>query len=375
MNSEFIHTSLIRGLDGGSGYTVAGRTGGMPVSLSDALSRLSGLPPAWSDATIEEKILCAFRNVECVGQRVLVLSHIAPSGMDYTGRANRLSHHRVVDSRVMQESDPAALLEDDSLWLREWVGEARELSGGNVPARLARNDAPLHTWERVFGDAGWAASVLEVVLKSGIGLWLVVPARSKKLRLCAEMMSLLPQAERWQITFATRPIALGNDASVKICFVDEREPELAAHNEKAAWIVRVGSGALACKPEGALAQRARFGNGEHVDARGHVTAASSMSAHAVTNQPRSTPNLNCNAVWQAPTTLAAPREREFNASARSQQGVGFGQEEKQNAGAAVIEVRRMVEKSSKSGVWKWFAATFIIVGVLVWLAIRNGATT
>ena len=365
MNSELIHTSLARGLDGGSGYTVAGRTGGMPRAMSDTLSRLSGLPNAWSDATIEEKILCAFRQVECAGQRLEVLSHIAPSGMDYTGRTNRLSHHRVVDARAMHDSDPAALLEDDSLWLREWIGAARELGGGELPARLAREDAPLHTWERVFGDAGWAASVLEVVMKSGIGVWLVVPARSKKLRLCAEMMALLPQAQRWQFTFATRPIALGSDASVKICFVDEREPELAAQNEKSAWILRVGSGTLAGKPTGPLAQRAR---------RGHVVAASSVAQHVVENQPRVKTKVGDDMVWKAPVKLAAPTEPQSRVTGAINTTGDAADERKFNSADAVIEVRRVAEKSASSGVWKWFIATFIVVGVLVWLAMRSGAS-
>ena len=375
MNSELIHTSLARGLDGGSGYTVAGRTGGMPRAMSDTLSRLSGLPNAWSDATIEEKILCAFREVECAGQRLAVLSHIAPSGMDYTGRTNRLSHHRVVDTRAMHGSDPAGLLEDDSLWLREWIGAARELSDGELPARLAREDAPLHTWERVFGDAGWAASVLEVVMKSGIGVWLVVPARSKKLRLCAEMMALLPQEQRWQFTFATRPIALGSDASVKICFVDEREPELAAHNEKSAWIIRVGSGMLTRAPEGALAQRARLGHNEHVDVRINIAAASLLPELTVANQSHIQKNMSEAIDWKAPATLKPPHERDFHSAELSRDDVAVGQQEKQNSQAAVIEVRRLVEKSTNSGVWKWFAALFIIIGALVWLAIGNGGAT
>ena len=375
MNSELIHTSLARGLDGGSGYTVAGRTGGMPRAMSDTLSRLSGLPNAWSDATIEEKILCAFREVECAGQRLAVLSHIAPSGMDYTGRTNRLSHHRVVDTRAMHGSDPAGLLEDDSLWLREWIGAARELRDGELPARLAREDAPLHTWERVFGDAGWAASVLEVVMKSGIGVWLVVPARSKKLRLCSEMMALVPQEQRWQITFATRPIAPGSDASVKICFVDEREPELAAHNEKSAWIIRVGSGMLTRAPEGALAQRARLGHGEHVDVRINIAAASLLPELAVANQSHIEKNMGEVVDWKAPATLKPPHERDFHSAALSRDDVAVGQQEKQNSQAAVIEVRRLVEKSTNSGVWKWFAALFIIIGALVWLAIGNGGAT
>ena len=365
MNAQLIHTSLVRGLDGGSGYTVAGRTGGMPMGMSDVLCRLSGLPAAWSDASIEEKILCAFRSVEYAGQRVSVLSHIAPSGMDYTGRANRISHHRVMDEHAMHVSDPAALLEDESLWMREWVGAARELSGGELPARLAREDAPLHTWERVFGDAGWAASVLEVVMKSGIGVWLVVPARSKKLRLCAEMMALVPQEQRWQITFATRPIAPGSDASVKICFVDEREPELAAHNEKSAWIMRVGSGMLSRVPEGALAQRARLG---------HVATTSSVAQHAAENPPRVNTKIGDDMVWKAPVKLAAPSERSIRVAGAINATGDAAEERKLNSSDAVIEVRRVVEKSASSGVWKWFIAIFIVVGVLAWLAMRSGAS-
>jgi hypothetical protein len=59
----------------------------------------------------------------------------------------------------------------------------------------------------------------------------------------------------------------------------------------------------------------------------------------------------------------------------SRDDVAVGQQEKQNSQAAVIEVRRLVEKSTNSGVWKWFAALFIIIGALVWLAIGNGGAT
>ncbi len=360
MISELIHTSLARGLDGTSGYTVAGRTGGMPVSMSDVLCRLSGLPSAWNEAAMEEKLMCAFRHIECGGQSFSVLSRIAPSGMDYTGRANRISHHRVVDARVMGESDPAALLEDDSLWRQEWVGAARELSSDNLPARLARDDAPLHTWQRVFGDAGWAASVLELIRKSGIGVWLVVPARSKKLRLCAEMMSLMPQEQRWDFTFATRPIALGNEASVKICFVDERELDLKAHAAGCAWILRVGVDALAAQPTGELAQRARVG---------HVV---SHTPHMNTSK---NPLDGKDVAWNAPSTLPPPHERQFGvAGASSAIGVA---DERQHAHPpeARIDVRRVAIPSTSSGVWKWFVATFIVVGTLVWLAIRSGANT
>ncbi len=359
---ELIHTSLARGLDGGSGYTVAGRTGGMPAAMSEALSRLSGLPPAWSDATLEEKILCAFRRVECAGQSLSVLSRIAPSGMDYTGRANRLSHHRVIDARVMSESDPAALLEDDALWRQEWVGAARELSGGILPVRLARDDAPLHTWEREFGDAGFAASVLDVIMKSGMGVWLVVPAMSKRLRLAAELMSLMPQKQRWQFTFATRPVAPGSESSVKICFVDEREPELAAHNSASAWIFRVGAGALAARPTGELAQRARHGRDhEHVNAN------------------QSAPKVRENIQWSPPTTLPATREQDVagisQTSAKPRQSIDQTHTHTHTHGPVVIQVRRVAMASASSGVWKWFAVAFIVIAALLWFAVQSGGAS
>ena len=357
LSVELIHTSLASGLDGGSGYTVAGRTGGMPVAMSDALSRLSGLPPAWNDATLEEKILCAFRRVECAGQSLSVVSRITPSGMDYTGRANRLSHHRVIDARVMSESDPAALLEDDALWRQEWVGAARELSGGILPARLARDDAPLHTWEREFGDAGFAASVLDIIMKSGIGVWLVVPAMSKRLRLAAEMMSLLPQKQRWQFTFATRPVAPGSESSVKICFVDEREPELAAHSAASAWILRVGVGALAAQPVGELADRARHG-------RGHELANDKANAREAGGQIQ----------WSPPAKLAAPHEPELCDTPQASAMQVGAVERAKNLGEVVIQVRRVAEPSSSSGVWKWFAMAFILIAALVWLAVKSGGT-
>ncbi|MCE9620176.1 MAG: hypothetical protein K8R92_09735 [Planctomycetes bacterium] len=370
MSIELIHTSLARGLDGDSGYTVAGRTGGMPMAMSDALSRLSGLPPCWSGATQREKTMHAFRRVSCAGQEISVLSCIAPSGMDYTGRENRLSHHRVIDAEAMRKSDPAALLEDGSLWLEEWVGAARELSKGEIKPASTRDDAPLHTWEKVFGDAGFAASVLEAVQKSGIGLWLVVPAHGKRLRLAAEMASLLPLEKRWQVTFATRPIPLGGEASVKICFVDEREPELATQAANSGWILRVGSGALAAKPTGTLAERARHGADTAAStARGSATRSNGDPSRTGTEKVD----------WQAPARLTAPGK---SAAPRLQDLVAAKVREvdrdtdarQSKAAEATIEVWRSAEKSSSNSAWKWFLAAAIVVTSVLWLAFKYGAT-
>ena len=79
-------------------------------------------------------------------------------------------------------------------------------------------------------------------------------------------------------------------------------------------------------------------------------------------------------VWNAPVKLAAPSERESRVTGAINATDDADEERKLNSSNAVIEVRRVVEKSASSGVWKWFIATFIVVGVLVWLAMRSGAS-
>jgi hypothetical protein len=94
----------------------------------------------------------------------------------------------------------------------------------------------------------------------------------------------------------------------------------------------------------------------------------------VENQTRAKTKVGDDIVWQAPVKLAAPTERQSRVTGAINAMGDAGEERKFNSADAVIEVRRVVEKSTSSGVWKWFIATFIVVGVLVWLAMRSGAS-
>jgi hypothetical protein len=288
--------------------------------------------------------------------------------MDYTGRENRISHHRVIDERAMAESDPAALLEEDKLWLEEWIGAARELASDALAPALTHDDAPLHAWEKVFGDAGHAASVLAAVRRSGIGLWLVVPSHSRRLRLAAEMASLLPPPERWTLTFATRPISPGGEAGVQICFVDEREPELAAR-AGSSWILRVGHGALASAPAGTLADRARHGSSPaHADAAARPTGAGERAGRRVAAESAAGESRSAAVAWNAPAKLAAAKAGAATAPA------GSAAAPAQDAAAPPIQVWRSDERSASRGVWIWFAGAAAVVAALLWLALRSAPT-
>ena len=224
MRAEVIHTSVRRGLDGGTGFAVAARTGGMPRVLVESVSALSGLTEAWSGASDWDRTLRATRAVSMPAGVQWVASVIRPSGMDHTGRGNRLAHHRVLDAEEVERCDPAQLLCDHERWMASFSGEPREL---DVPARLPGAQATsgaANAWKSAFGDAGVAAEMLERAFQSGVGAWIVLPAGVDRLQLLREMVALLPPANRWKRGWSTRPLRPSADPVPVICVVTSASP-------------------------------------------------------------------------------------------------------------------------------------------------------
>ena len=258
MRAEVIHTSVRHGLDGGTGFAVAARTGGMPRVLVETVSALSGLTEAWSGATDWDRTLRATRAVSMPAGVQWVASVIRPSGLDHTGRGNRLAHHRVLDADEVQRCDPAQLLCDHERWMASFSGEPREL---DVPAPLPGaqvTSGAANAWKSAFGDAGVAAEMLERAFQSGVGAWIVLPAGVDRLQLLQEMVALLPQANRWKRGWSTRPLRPSADPVPVICVVDEREPEVQKAPVNAAWMLRPQAG-QAPRASEALLRRAREG--------------------------------------------------------------------------------------------------------------------
>jgi hypothetical protein len=187
-----------------------------------------------------------------------VASVIRPSGMDHTGRGNRLAHHRVLDADEVERCDPAQLLCDHERWMASFSGEPREL---DVPAPLPGAQATsgaANAWKSAFGDAGVAAEMLERAFQSGVGAWIVLPAGVDRLQLLRELVALLPPANRWKRGWSTRPLRPSADPVPVICVVDEREPEVQKAPVNAAWMLRPRAGEAPRASE-ALLRRAREG--------------------------------------------------------------------------------------------------------------------
>ena len=256
MIAELVHTSLVRGLDGGTGFAVAARTGGMPRALADAIGALSGLPEAWSDATDSDRSLRATRPIAWQGRTLWIASVIRPCGLDHTGRGNRLAHHRVIDPSDFGRVDPASLLLDGP-WREAWQGEPRELDAPASLEGLDGHHGPCTAWSRAFGDAGIAAAALERALRSGIGAWIALPSGSDRHALLRELVALLPARERWKRGWSTRPLRPGGAEIPVICLVDAREPELSRAPSGAAWII--DARALEPQADASWLRRAREG--------------------------------------------------------------------------------------------------------------------
>jgi len=317
MRCELIHTSLPRGLDGGSGFVIAARTGGMPRTLSDALSDLSGLPEAWPGASDWDRTLRATRCIEWRGQPAWVASVIRPCGLDHTGRGNRIAHHRMLDPEELRESDPVSLLLDHERWIAAWRGEPRELEAEAPRAAGPGHGGPAGTWRSVFGDAGVAAEAIERAYRSGVGAWIVVPSSADRLALLHELAGLLPMSNRWKRGWSTRPLRPASSPSPVIAVVDEREPAVRDAPANAAWIItpRAGEPPSASKE---LVARARNGRTE--------APASSRSAGEGSVQ------------WRPPGRLAAPTRTHVSAEAEPQPCSDAATEVKATASSPAIRI-------------------------------------
>ena len=191
---ELIHTSLPKGLFGGSGYAVAGATRDMPESLRLALQGISNLENSTPGVTWSSQV------VNAAGGSWLVLSRIQPVKADHTGRSNYLAHHVALGFHQDSRVDPASVLKNHP-WVTTWSGEPRWLEPRTAPAPLPMVTRP-DAWRRQGLDPGWAGHLADnhtqpipILYSPGLG---------DPLPLVLDALCMLPVADRWQVAFNTR---------------------------------------------------------------------------------------------------------------------------------------------------------------------------
>lgn len=207
MSYELYYTSSQKGLQPGShGFCTVACSKGMPVPLIEKIEALSGYRPLFppSDPKASSNpVSFAHAQVSLAGKTYQVLSRICFAGLDYSDRTNKFAHHVVLEPHELPPGGPAWLLRQPGFMVAQWDGQVGYL-GSRVPPRGDAPPAACREWQRSIGDAGWAGALADSFLKNpDRPVYFLYDLGNDLLPLLAEVTSLLPAEQRWQVTFNT----------------------------------------------------------------------------------------------------------------------------------------------------------------------------
>ena len=221
---ELVHTSSPTGLlPGTHGFATVAMTAGLPDFLRRRLESLSAYRHLYSVNDLQY----LKRNPIAWSHLILpsgehVLSHVAASAFDYTGRTNRLARHFCFTGEEFSSANGAdALLQRAPELSRPWQGLPRWLQENPAWSFQPRNlDLRPGAWIRLFGEekgarlaAGFAVLLAEriqgdgrpVVFRDTLGR---DPDASILLQLFRDIIALLPENICSKATFSTYPTDL-----------------------------------------------------------------------------------------------------------------------------------------------------------------------
>ncbi|MDV6030573.1 MAG: hypothetical protein F9B45_10815 [Phycisphaera sp. RhM] len=260
-SSELVYTSAPRGLRPGSrGFCTVTMSESMPAGLVGPLESLSAYHPA--DTHGPSPINHMHVQIKVAGRPVNVLSRIAESPPDYTGRTNKIAHHVVVAAADRAAGGPAAVLRQPGFAIETWDGEVRKIP---EPKMIPQADSPpriAQTWAKQSGDAGWAGAVASVFDSQtpGAPLYLIYwpEQNAELLALVDEAICLLPESKRWNATFSTHASELPPGVDCRLRCLIAGSPEALAL-PRSAMKLDMASGNLGTPPPGPLVDAARSG--------------------------------------------------------------------------------------------------------------------
>lgn len=204
MTHELVYTSAPRGLRPGSiGYCTVAQTDGIPQALVERLELLSAYRHLRVGADPDANgnpVVHAHAVASAGGRTYHVLSRIADSGLDYSGRNNYLAHHVALTADELPRGGPAAVCET---WPFEtaWDGVVGSLPANRAAPGGSADVQKCVRWEDATGDAGWAGVLAGAT--AGEPAYLIFRPDQDVLGLIAEAMTLIPPEERWRVTFST----------------------------------------------------------------------------------------------------------------------------------------------------------------------------
>jgi cytoskeletal protein RodZ len=209
MSDELLYTSAPRGLrPGTSGFCTVAATPALGPAWTERLEGISGykpLYPAGDPRECQNPIAFVHSRLTVAGQTRSVLTRVCFSGFDHTGRSNKFAHHVLPTDAERSGGGPAWTMLQPNFMTDAWDGgEPRLISSGRQVPAGRPGPAKAQAWGRVTGDPGWAAVLAYFAIENPTAIvYVIYEAGTDILLLFEEAIRLLPEAQRWLVTFNT----------------------------------------------------------------------------------------------------------------------------------------------------------------------------
>lgn len=205
MSQEILYTSAPQGLKPGSrGFCTVISTPGMSAGLTEKLESLSGYRQMFSGEHASlNPVNYSHLILNIAGRPYHVLSSIRDAGQDYTQRTNKLAHHVALEPQELQAGGPACALASPGFCENAFDGRPRYLPTGRLPPPDLPRLTPCYAWKDAAGDAGWAGVLAEAACQGGKPVTVIYAPGVEMLPLVEEALRLVPEAQRWKVTFST----------------------------------------------------------------------------------------------------------------------------------------------------------------------------
>ncbi len=225
---ELVYTSAPHGLlPGRSGFSTVAMTSGMPPNLIFPLENLSGYNFTFNEGTLPEElnpVCCYYIKMRFGNHNLPVAGRVAPCGLDYSKRNNKIAHHILFESvseLAALNGGSAELFTRQELFMTEFSGEPRTLPFRSVKSTsFSPNILPAVFWQKIAGSSMYAGIIAERFRENPQRpFYIKYPrtfANSDIVHLIMEAAALLEPQERLDFTFSTY---FTSDSAAVECFL------------------------------------------------------------------------------------------------------------------------------------------------------------
>jgi hypothetical protein len=208
---ELIYTSSSKGLEKGrQGYCTVACTESMAPLLKTNLENMSGYSWIFSphDKNFNNNpVNYSFMKVKSGQEWLTVFSRIGLSGLDYSGRPNKIAHYICIEDDDLadyNEYSPSSIIGGKETFVENWEGDSQYFQKDFRTLSVEPQEPSTAYWQEVTGDGDWASYLVQAYREAPDShINIIYDSHIEPLKLIAESTALLTPEEQWDITFST----------------------------------------------------------------------------------------------------------------------------------------------------------------------------